>query len=432
MRVVGASALMLSLVLVPAAAARGQVGTPQTSVSNTTPSNNFGFNLPTHLGTLSYALSGSEIVGTGYGNGTFASTTALSGDLAYLSTSETDPFSLIYSGGYLYTNVPGTSSSSTFQNLAASQVFRTRSWVYVISDSFSYLPESPTTGLSGIAGVGDVGVFPVTGLGPSQDILTDYARRIGNGVQGSATWQLTPSLDLEGSGSQNILHFLGGSSDLNSDEVDASLGPSYRIDVRNQIGFSGYYSRITYPNFSLFKIESEGVNLMYTRAWSRRLSTSIAAGPENTHGYSLGPIPARVNFSAAVSATYNTRTTGFSAGYTRGVNAGSGVLYGALSDTVTAGMNRPINRDWTLGVDGGFSRSAELVAAQQAAPTFRSVYGGIQISRRITETLSAYASYTGIHQSFENQPGVTNAFNGLNQNFAVGITFAPPPLLRGH
>jgi hypothetical protein len=429
MRGFRANLLVASLLLLPVSMV-GQVGT-QASVSNTMPSTDFGFNLPTHLGTLSYALSGSELVGTGYGNGSFSSTTVASGDLAYISRSEKDPFSVVYSGGYLFSDIPGSPSSSTFQNVAASQVLRTRSWVYVVSDSFSYLPQSPTTGLSGIAGVGDVGVFPVTGIGPSQDILTDYSRRIGNGLEGSATWQLTPSFDLEGSVGDNILHFLGTDTGLDSKEIDASVGPNYRIDARNQIGLSAYYSRVTYPNYNLFRIESKGANVTYTRAWSRRLSTTLAAGPEITHGYTAGPIPSRINFAGNATVTYATRTTGFYANYTRGVNAGSGVLFGALADTVTAGMNRPINRAWSVGIDGGYSRNVELVSSG-LAPTFKSGFGGIQISRRISESLSAYGSYTGIEQSYDNQPGSSNAFNGLNQTIAIGITFAPQPLIRGH
>lgn len=425
--------LVMASLLVLSVAAMGQAGTTQASVSNTMPSNDFGFNLPTHLGTLAYSLSGSELMGTGYGNGSFSSTTAFSGDLAYISKSEDDPFSFVYSGGYLYSTVPGSASSTTFQNLAASQVLRTKSWVYVVSDAFSYLPQSPTTGLSGIAGVGDVGVFPVqTGLGPSQGILTDYSRRIANGVSGSATWQVTPSLDLEGSAGWNILHFLGQDTGLDSDDAEASFGPNYRIDARNQIGAQAYYSRVTYPNYSLFKIESEGANLTFTRAWSRRLSTTVALGPEITHGYTFGPIPSQVNFAGTASVNYATRTTGFFANYSRSVNAGSGVLFGALADTVLAGMNRPINRDWSLGLTAGFSRSVELVGVQQYPATFKNGFGGIQISRRISESLSGYASYTGIDQTYQDAPGISNAFNGLNQTFAVGITFAPAPLVRGH
>ena len=94
----------------------------------------------------------------------------------------------MYSGGYLYSSVPGYPSSSTFQNLAASPGGTTKNWNFVIDDAVSYLPESPTTGLSGIPGVGDIGVEPVQiGDQPAQSILTNYATRVGNGLNGGIT-----------------------------------------------------------------------------------------------------------------------------------------------------------------------------------------------------------------------------------------------------
>jgi hypothetical protein len=176
----------LAALALPVGLAAQDAGAPVNSsgaVSNTLPSSNFGFNLPTHLGTLSYSLSGSELLETGAYNSGVSTSTVASGNLAYISKSDKDPFSAVYSGGYIFSTVPGSSESSTYQDLAISQVLRTRSWVFVLSDAVSYLPDSPTTGLSGVAGVGDIGVYPVqTGLGPAQDILTNYGTRLGNGL----------------------------------------------------------------------------------------------------------------------------------------------------------------------------------------------------------------------------------------------------------
>lgn len=431
MKRVLASIAVLSLICVPVLA-RGQADSPA-AVSNTMPTNNFGFNLPTHLGTLSYSLSGSEMVETGFSNGVETST-ALSGNLAYISKSDRNPFSLVYSGGYLFTKVPGSSTSETFQDIAVSQVAHLRSWVFVASDAFSYLPNSPTTGLSGVAGVGDIGVYPVqTGVGPTQDILTTSGTRIGNGLQGSATWQMTPRVDLEGSASWQILQFVGSAPEtaLNTNSYTATFGPTYRIDARNSVGADVYYSRTTYPGYAGYLIETEGADLNYNRAWTRRLSTTISFGPETTHGTTFTAIPAQVNFAGSASANYATRTTGFYASYTRGVNSGSGVIFGALSDTVTFGMNRPLTRDWLIGANASYSRSVGLTPYLGVVPRYDSVFGGVQASRRLTDSLSAYASYTAVDQSYQNNSTGASAFSGLNHIFSVGITFAPAPLTSG-
>lgn len=404
---------------------------PTASVSNAMPSNNFGFNLPSKLGTLSYSLTGSEQIQSGYGGGGVYAGTTLSGNFAYLSKSEYNPFSLVYTGGLTFGDLPGNSSVQFYQNIAASQVFRTRSWVFVASDAFSYLPDSPTTGLSGVAGVGDVGVIPVQGgIGPNQTILTNNSGRISNGLEGSATWQTTASLDLEGSANWQILHFNGDNPGYNTDSWGATFGPSYRIDARNSVGASVYYDQQTYPGYQNYLIETAGVSLNYSRAWTRRLNTTFAFGPARTHGRTITSIPSQVNFSGSASANYATRTTGLFASYDRSVNGGSGVVFGALSDTVTVGMNRPINRDWILGMDVGYSHNVGLTPIAGVVPSYDTVFGAAQVSRRLTETLSMYASYTAISQSAKNQSAAQAAvFNGLNHIFSIGITFAPAPIL---
>lgn len=404
------------------------------SVSNTMPSNNFGFNLPTKLGSLSYSLSASEQVENGYGGGGVYAGTTLNGNLAYLSKSENSPFSLVYSGGVTFGDVPGTSTAQVYQNVAASQVYRTKSWVYVVSDSFSYLPDSPTTGLSGVAGVGDVGITPVQGgIGPNQTILTGNASRYSNGLDGSATWQTTASLAFEGSASWQVLHFTGDNPQYDSDTITGTFGPNYRIDARNSLGATASYSRSTYPGYQNYLIETEGFTINYSRAWSRRLSTSVALGPADTHGTTIVPIPSRIDLSGSATATYATRTTGFFASYNRSITAGSGVIFGALTDSVTVGLNHPINRDWVLGLNVGYSHNVGLTPIDGVIPAYNSIFGGAQVSRRLTESLSMYASYTAISQSeTNNQPaGQFAVFNGTNNIFSIGITFAPAPLLKG-
>ncbi|HEX5283064.1 MAG TPA: hypothetical protein VFW30_03005 [Bryocella sp.] len=432
MRTITTGLFALSILALPVAL-RGQVNAPA-PVSNSMPESSFGFNLPTHLGTLNYALTGTEMfnVGSDQGTSVFAST-ALSGNLAYMSSSQRFPFSMVYSGGLIVTTEPGNNSTETFQDLAVSQVAQTKSWVFVVSDSASFLPGSPTTGLSGVAGVGDVGVFPVqSGIGPNQSILANYSSRIANGLQGSATWQATASLDLEASGSWQVLHFTGGQSAVNTNQSSATFGPSYRIDARNSVGGSAYYSDMTYPGYGDYKIETEGVNINYTRAWTRKLSTTVSFGPSRTHGVTFTPIAQRWNLAGSAEVTYATRTTGFYGNYDRSVNGGSGIIFGALTDSFSAGMDRPINRDWTLGLQATYSRSVALAPVDGLTPSYNTAFGGAQLARRITQSLSGFASYTGISQSEKNQPiALGPAFNGINNVFSFGITFAPGPLLNG-
>jgi hypothetical protein len=129
----------------------------------TAASANQGFQFPTVGGQLTYGVSASQTIETGYdggaGNGKVASSN-ISGNLAYISSSETHPFSMVYSGGYLASE-SSLMPSAWFHNLALSQSYRTRAWNFVLADMVSYLPESPVGSLSGIAGIGDLGITPV-------------------------------------------------------------------------------------------------------------------------------------------------------------------------------------------------------------------------------------------------------------------------------
>ena len=157
-------------------------------------------------GVFHYALSASELVEVGYyGNGAVTSSAALSGDIAYTSKSTVRPFNLVFAGGVLLPNQSGQ-SVSTYETVLVSQGYVTGRWVFNLVDSFSFLPESPTTGLSGIAGVGDLGVVPIQGpgTGPAGGVLTNSDDRIANTLSGSVERQISRATSISGSGSWKI------------------------------------------------------------------------------------------------------------------------------------------------------------------------------------------------------------------------------------
>ena len=159
--------------------------------------------VPNLDGVLHYAISGSEIIQFGYyGSGQVTGSTALSGDVAYTAKSTTRPFSLLFAGGLILPNQTGQ-GVSTFWNVAANQGFTARHWIFNVSDSFSFLPQSPTTGLSGIPGVGDLGSIPVQGPveGPAGGILTVAGNRYQNTLGGSVERQISHATSISGSGS---------------------------------------------------------------------------------------------------------------------------------------------------------------------------------------------------------------------------------------
>ncbi len=389
-----------------------------------------GFQLPTVGGSLQYSLTAGESILFGYNGepGTGANPiTSFSGNLAYLSKSENHPFSAVYSGGYLI----GTSNepSYPFQNLALSQVLRTRSWNFVLADSVSYLPQTPTTGLSGIPGIGDIGVAPIqntstAGLG----ILTDYSTRISNNVSGTASRNLTGSTSLQGTGGYTIQRFLGNSVGLSSDQITGGGGIEHRIDARSSFGVNYNYAASTFTN-AQYSFSTQTLLFQYSRQLTRRLSMNVSAGPQRVASGNNTLSGPSNNVAGGAGLSYNGQKTIYSLSYSRGINNGDGVVVGSRSDSLSLGANRQLNRVWNLSAVVGYNHSTSLPSL--ILPSFSNngiVFSG-QASRALTHTLSVFASYTIQRQSVQGLAAVNNAFNGLSQVLGFGITYAPKPFL---
>jgi hypothetical protein len=398
-----------------------------------------GFSIPRTAGTLNYAASASESVFWGYdGTAGTSATTNVSGDVAYLSSSKRDPFSSVFSGGYSWGS--GNIPSYSFLNLAVSQVINAGRWDFVISDSVNYLPGTPAVGLSGIPGVGDVGVPPVQ-VGPDtgQGVLTNYSTRVGNTTSGSLQRQITGKTSISASGSYSIQRFLNNSgsvasSGLDSSGVTGSGGISHQLDARNTLSGNYSYSNYNYsgdtfgipaPGFS-----SQTASLQYSHYVTRKLSVSLAGGPQWS-AEDLSGSSQSVSLYANASAAYTGRFSHASLAYTRSTNSGYGVVGGALSDSVSFGASRTFSRVWTTSVSAAYARNTSLPSQTSASYAFNTTVGSVQVSRAIMRSLSAYASYTAENQSNTGSTAAVDVFSGFTQVVGFGITYSPASIHLG-
>ena len=416
-----------SILLLLAIAPRPHRAYAQALPAAVAPSAYQGFQFPTLGGQLTYGVSASQTMITGYnggdGNGTISSTD-ISGDLAYISSSEKHPLSLVYSGGYL-ASASSQIPSSWFHNLALSQSYRTRTWNFVLSDLVSYLPESPVGGLSGVAGIGDLGVTPVqVGVYEAPGILTNYAQRVSNIVSGSAEHNLSGSTSVTGTGSYVIQRFLNSAADLTDDsnELEASGGISHRMDARNTFATNYSYMQFTYVG-QPYSFTSNGINFEYIRHFSPHLTLDSSLGPEWTTSSLL--TATSTNLAAAISLSYSGQRNSTSLAYTRGTSSGSGVAEGALSDSVIFSARRSLNRVWTGATSVSYVYSQSLPNSVYLPFTIQSEIAGVQLSRAIGRDFSGFASYTLEHQTTEGNSLSPLTFSGLQQVFGFGVTYSP-------
>jgi hypothetical protein len=400
-----------------------------------------GFALPTTLGTLQYAVSASQSLVWGYyGNSGVSAGTNLGGDLAYLSNSKQHPFSMILAGGRSFSE--SDQGSYNFANLGLSQVANVGRWNFVLSDSVSYLPGTPVTGLSGIPGVGDLGVSPVqVGADTGQGVLTNYSDRVTNVAAGSVQRQLTGKTAINASGSYYIMRFLdttntsanASGAGLDSDAVTGGGGFSHELSVRNTYGANYAYSNYTYPenNFGIFApgFVSQTASGTYTHRFTRRLSMSVAVGPQFTTVDNSGS-PNALSLFASAAASYAAKETSASVAFNRSTNSGYGSNGGALSSSVGFSISRKFAVVWNCSGSASYTNSSNLPVAGVPSYSSNTYVEGIQVSRAIARSLSAFASYTLEDQSFSAASAI-DLFSGLSQVVGLGITYSPSALHLG-
>lgn len=390
-------------------------------------------------GTVHYALNASEIVQFGYyGNGNLTSATALSGVVGYTSLSQIHPTALLFSGGVVIGQ--GGQGTSTFQNVALSQSLIGKLWSLNVSDSFSFLPQSPVTGVSGVPGINNPGGIPIEGPseGPAGGVLTYSGNRLSNTLSGTVSRNLTGRTSVSGSGAWSILHFMDKNVGLDTSMTTGQVGINHQIDRRNTVSLSAVYSTFDTTNLSSFyspgfpystiNYQTKGVNLSYSRLWTRLLSVDVSAGPMWISSSAAPLIPNQVNFYMNAGANYSRRLSNYNVRYMHGVNGGSGVQPGALSDTVSANASRTFNARWAASASVVYMRSSGLLtvsAGDSISSITNTEYGILQLTHGFSRTVSGYASYTAQNQSFNQGALVPNAFNGMSHIFGIGVSWTP-------
>lgn len=396
-----------------------------------------GPNLPSLDGILHYALSASEIVQLGYyGPGEVTHATTLGGDVSYTAKSAALPFNLLFAGGVILGNQQGQ-GTTYYSSAVVSQGLVTRNWVFNISDSVSFLPQSPTTGLSGISGVGDLGAIPVQGpvTGPAGGIFSNAGDRVGNTVSGSVERQISRDTSISGTGSWSVLHFLDAGDGLNYSQVSGMAAINHHLDARTSMSVDAVYSTFTYNDTGTGigqpDIETRGINLSFQRLLSRTLSISASAGPQWVSSSNSTLIPDSINVAATAALSYQRGFTTAFVGYSRGVNGGSGVLPGAVADGISGSLGHTYGRKWVAAISGAYTHTSGLTQLSNGTSVvpvnevYNSTFGGAQLTRSISTHFSAYVSYGAQNQSNNFSLGAQNALNGSSQTFGIGVTFTP-------
>jgi hypothetical protein len=292
-----------------------------------------------------------------------------------------------------------------------------------------YLPETETTGISGVVGVGTT-----TGTIGSQGVVLPYASRVYNTANGDVTVDLTGKSSIDVIGLYSIDRFLGNTTGLQVNNYSVDGGLVRRIDAITSFSVRYVYNTFSYIGYT-GTITSQGVSGMYQRQINRRFRVSLAAGPQYLGASSLTGRPATVSYTADLLASYvGSAAHGFtaSASYKRATTGGSGVTFGALNDTFTANASYRLTR--SLVTDGvvTYQRSNGLQFLTSTPIDSQSFIASLQANRAFTRQLSAFVSYSAQQQSIQGYSSTSlTPLNGLRQIFGFGVTYSPSPVHLG-
>lgn len=388
-----------------------------------------GFTLPDTAGTLHYSLNAAERLIYGY-NGTNASVsqTALSVDLGYLSASESSPLSVLYSGGYL---INTSQPSAFFDSIDIAKTIQKKHWNLAARDSFRYLPESPTGGFAGLSGLGNPGFPPVGSVGGSgQGIVTQFATQVDNIANGIFGIPVTGDTAFNLTGSYSILRFPSASSAIENDAYSWGGGVAHRIDARNAVTADYTYRKFTFLSLNRSFVLQD-VTAGYTRQWTRKVTTHLAAGPQYTSGSLLPANSSTLSYTANAQITYGGARSTLSADYLHGTGSGSGVTYGAQNDSARVTAAHQLSRQMTGSVTLGYARSQGLAFLASKSFNASSLIGTAQLNRELTPSINAFASYTAANQSISGFASGVAPLNGLSQVIGFGVSFSPRPIRVG-
>lgn len=340
-----------------------------------------------------------------------------SAELEYSNGSTRHSFSLNYTGGYTSTLSGPSYSDGMFHRLLLSQAINWRKWNLNVSDDASYRPQAPTTGFSGIPGIGEpIGVSAPTNS-PSQSIFTVNTHVVENTVHGDLEHILNFATTLNLGGSSDLIRYPDGNA-LATNSQMANGGLTFRINARNSLSAQYLFSQFSYPDYS-FTFRTNSGMFGFKRAWSRPLSSSISVGPDWIGSSNSSAVPSSIAMSVQAALNYQVRSWSAGLGYNRGTTGGSGYFFGAENDSLVATFSRDFEKKLTVGLTGGYQHTSGLGSNSD----IRGEFGGIQASTRLGRYCSIFANYTATTQSSTGSLPA-NVLNQLWQAASFGIAYS--------
>jgi hypothetical protein len=342
-----------------------------------------------------------------------AQSSNVSGSVKYGNADKEKPFTMEYAGGYTWNLAGPDYQSGQFHRMNLTQGFVYRRWQLNLADNVSFLPQSPTTGFSGVPGTGEIIGVPNPNPSTSQTILTVNTHVLDNYAQGSLEHTLDYSTSLLIGGVSDVLHYPDGNG-IEGRSTGANATLFRRLTARTSIDGDYKFIQYGYPGTNLTIYTQTGLAGLQ-HLFTRNLSVNLQGGPQWINSTNLSVVQANLTYVANASITYVKKRTSLGGSYLHDSNGGSGYLLGAIVDNAQGNIEHHFGQVMTLGITGGYSRTSPLSSNNNIAGAYGAVQGMWQLGRLIL-----FANYTGAGQSTSSTLP-SNVLNQTLNNFSFGF-----------
>ena len=240
-------------------------------------------------------------------------------------------------------------------------------------------------------------------------LIEPYANQLSNSSNAAVEYQYAKNAMIGASGSYSFLQFSGNSFITQLSNQDSTGGSAFfsRRFGRSYAGVTYQFSKyVTHP-FGSYTV-SDTVLGFYTHYFTPTFSISVLGGPE--HYTSWTESTSRMGaWTPAVqgSVGWQVARANLAASYAHIVSGAGGLIGTFHSDTGTLSAQMILSRVWSIGANVEYSHFTNTISTPLEFGYFSggdSIFGGINLQRRIAESLSMEAGYNHAHQSY---PGIT-------------------------
>ncbi len=263
------------------------------------------------------------------------------------------------------------------------------------------------------------GSEPITA--PLQSILTPYATRYENTVDGQWRYKATARSTVAFSGSYGVLQF-SDSGFYNSDTYGAGASFDHQIGRHSSLGLSYAASLVRYSNVDT-QMDAHSVALEFKESLGKRFALQMGAGPQYVLYDFGGAVQRSVLPSGHAGLTAHWSRVDLGLMYSKAVSAGSGVTLGTKADNLALTASRRLSRNWRGSANLAYAHNSSLQPIGGVAYNSEAV--GATLSRNIGRTASFFAQYSLQNQNTSAGTGSVLAGNLLQNTFGVGFSWSP-------